>query len=377
MSKLIANDHVKQKVLVYLFGSLGDSIVAIPALRAIRRRFPKAEIVMLENLDKTLVRASQVIPDSLIDRYLSYNSRPNRFTKPAEFYRLWRKLRRERFTAAAYLIMSERPERAVMRDRLFFRSVGIRDLYGFHPIASAELYPIESSGRPAVSKHEAIYKLERLARDGIEFVPKSDLEMPLIEPSAAELAEIDEWLKTRRNDGNAPLVSIGPGCKQEVNEWPLENFIALGGRLTQETPCELIVVGGKAEFEIGEKLVAAWGGGINAEGAFSVRQSAALLKRCDFHLGLDTGTTHLAAAVGTRCFAIFGGRNNPGMWYPIGGGHTVVNHRVACAPCRSLTCSVNRHPCMTEISPDAIWEHLISFMRSDPKAGSEVNVITV
>lgn len=376
MSKPIAQDDLQQKVLVYLFGSLGDSIVAIPALRAIRRRFPEAEIVMLQNLEESLVRASQVIPDGLVDRYLSYNSKADRFAKPAEFYRLWRTLRRERFTAAAYLIMSERPEKAVMRDRLFFRSAGIRDLYGFHPIASAELYPFEPNGRPAMSKHEAVFKLERLARDGIGSVPGSDLETPMLEPSPAELAEIDEWLTLRRKDKNAPLVSIGPGCKQEVNAWPLENFVTLGSRLTRETPCELIVVGGKAEFEIGERLVAAWGGGINAAGAFSVRQSAALLKRCEFHLGLDTGTTHLAAAVGTRCFAIFGGRNNPGMWYPIG-GHTVVHHPVACAPCRSLTCPVKGHPCMTEISPDAVWEHLISFMRSDPKSGSDVKVITV
>lgn len=372
-----AGREEKKKILVYLFGSLGDSIVAIPALRAVRRHFRDSEIVMLQNFDSdALVSASHVIPDGLVDRFLSYKSSSTRSEKPSEFFRLWRTLRRERFAAAAYLVTSERPANAVRRDRFFFRSCGINDLYGFHAIPPDELYPVDPDGLPARSEHEAVFKLRRLSLDGIEWSPESDLRVPLIDPAPADVDEIDKWLGRRRRKPNVPLISIGPGCKQQVNVWPLANFARLGERLTAEVPCELIVVGGKSEFDMGEELISGWRGGINAAGLFSVRQSAALLSRCDFHIGLDTGTTHLAAAAGARCFGIFGERNNPGLWYPLGGGHTVVHHGVPCGPCRASTCAVPGHPCMTDISFETVWEQLRQFLNSaSESSAAEVKVI--
>ncbi len=380
MPEPAARDPEKIKtVLVYLFGSLGDSIVAIPALRAVRRNFPHAEVVMLQNIGPGEVAlASEVIPEGLVDRYLSYKSSLGRWRKLTEFLKLSRELRRERFDAAAYLIMSERPEKSVRRDRLFFRLSGISELYGFHAIPKIDLYPFEPGGRPARSDHEAVFKLKRLERDGLGNATDSDLRAPLIVPGPSELNEVDKWLEARRQTPELPLISIGPGCKQEVNVWPLENFAQLGKRLAAEFPCELIVVGGKAEFEMGEELVAAWSGGINAAGAFSVRQSAALLSRCSLHVGLDTGTTHLAAAVDTRCFAIFGERNNPGLWFPLGQGHTVVHHPVPCAPCRSLTCGVPGHPCMTGITFESVWRQLSEFIKDEsPRSAEEVRIIAV
>ena len=103
--KAVTPDNL-QKVLVYLFGSLGDSIVAIPALRAVRRHFPDAEIVLLQNFASgNIVLASQVIPPNLVGRYLSYNSTAGRIEKAGGFYRLWSELRRERFDAAVYLVI--------------------------------------------------------------------------------------------------------------------------------------------------------------------------------------------------------------------------------------------------------------------------------
>ena len=334
---------------------------------------------MLQNFASGAVAlASEVIPEGLVDRYLSYKTGIGRIGKLTEFYQLHRQLRRERFDAAAYLIMSERPEKHVLRDRLFFRSSGIKKLFGFHAIPAGELYPFETDGRPARSEHEAVFKLNRLGRDGVDWDAGVELGTPMIDPRPAELKDVDAWLAERRERPNVPLISIGPGCKQEVNAWALENFESLGEKILAELPCELIVIGGPSESDLGQKLVAAWGAGINAAGAFSVRQSAALLSRCAFHVGLDTGTTHLAAAVGTRCFAIFGGRNNPGLWFPLGKGHTVVQHAVPCAPCRSLTCAVPGHPCMAGLTVDSVWESLREFVHEGATGrSSEVSVIAL
>ena len=354
----------EKKVLVYLFGSLGDTLVAIPALRAVRRHFSNSEMVLLQNIPPggNIVRASQVIPENLIDNYLEYANLPGKLNKVLDFYRLRSRLRRIRFQAAVYLVISERPAHSVTRDRLFFRACGISKLYGFHAFPENTLYPIDEKGSPALTESESERKLARLKIDGINSLP-DDLQPPFLHFSSAEIEKAKNWLAVRRAKPNARLISIAPGCKTPANVWSVENFSEIGRRMLSEGNCELLVVGGKAEQETAQKLIAAWGAGINSAGETSVRESGAMLSLCDFHIGLDTGTTHLAAAVGTPCFALYGERNNPGQWFPTGAGHRILAHSVECAGCRFQVCPVSEHPCMQGISVEAVWNNLRDFMR--------------
>ncbi len=356
---------MKHKVLVYLFGSLGDTIVAIPALRAVRRHYRDAELVLLQNTQSgNVVKASEVIPANLIDRYLSYSNELSGSDKISGFYHLWRALRRERFQSAVYLVISERPARSVSRDKLFFRLCGIRDFTGFHAFSPAELYPVDSSGHPAMTENEALRKLDRLRRDGFEILPDEDMRLPFLTFSEDELEPIKIWLLQRRKNPDSRLIAIAPGCKTQANVWPLENFIEIGRRLIADENCEIIIIGGSSETELGDKMVEAWGTGINAAGKFSVSESAMLLSLCDRYVGLDTGTTHLAAAVGMPCFAVYGERNNPGHWFPLGTGNTVIFHQVSCAGCRLFECPLPGHPCMTGISVESAWRELQKFISS-------------
>ncbi len=374
-SSLTSSTEKARKVLVYLFGSLGDSLIAIPALRAVRRHFSNAEIVLLQNFHAGhIVVASDVIPSRLVDRYLSYETNKGRIGRLAGFLTLWLKLRRERFDAAVYLVISERSERSVVRDRRFFSGCGIGDLIGFNSFSSKDLFPKDRDGRPAPTVHEAVRRLERLNRDGLSSEP-GDLEVPLLDHSQAELKMVDDWLNERRTRPSGILISLGPGYKTKANVWPLENFTRIGSHILSETNAEIVVVGGPQEQEMGEKLISAWGSGINAAGTFSVKESGALLSRCGLHIGLDTGTTHLAALAGTRCFAIYGERDNPGRWFPLGSGHTIVFHKTDCAGCQFRECPVPGHPCMNGISVEAVWAELQKFIREPPI--EETRVIAV
>lgn len=364
------------KVLVYLFGSLGDSIVAIPALRAVRRHFPRAEIVMLHDFASgNLVVAAEVVPASLVDRHISYDTGTRGVRKVLGFYDLARRLRAERFDAVIYAVMSERPRQSVARDKYFFRACGIKRAYGFHTISPERLWPVDPDGHPGVSDHEASFRLDRLALDGIGARPDVDFQTPLLEFNDDVMHRVDSWIREKRRKPAFPLFTFGPGCKSQSNLWPFENFLKLGERVLASYDCEVMIVGGPGEFEMGERLIDAWGTGTNAAGLFSVTESASLLFRSDFHIGLDTGTTHLAAAAGTRCFVIFGERSNPGAWYPLGQGHTIVYHRVPCAGCKTQSCPLPAHPCMRGITIDAVWKNLVGAL--DDRNGSGVKVITV
>ncbi|MEO8071689.1 MAG: glycosyltransferase family 9 protein [Acidobacteriota bacterium] len=370
----------KEKILVYLFGSLGDTLVAIPALRAVRRNFPDCELSLLQNTQSdNIVTAAQVIPEELIDNYLSYKSYSGSFSKVVDYYKLRRELRKQNFQAVVYLVISERPASSVFRDKLFFRSCGIPRLYGFHAFSKDEIYPFDSNQHPALTDNEAIRKLDRLQIDGINILREKDLQIPLLKFSGSEISEMQKWLTERRRKPKCRLIAIAPGCKTEANIWSLENFIQIGDRLINDENCEIIVVGGKAEQSDGEKLISCWSEGINAAGVLSVRQSGTLLSLCDFLIGLDTGTTHLAAAVGTRCLAIYGERNNPGHWYPLGSGHTIIYHPVKCAGCRLFACPLPNHPCMKQITVDSVWQNWkqISLREKIEKRTSLVKTIEV
>lgn len=368
-----------RKVLVYLFGSLGDTLVAIPALRAVRRHFRDAELILLQNIPAggNIVRASQVIPEDLIDGYLEYANQPGKLNKVFDFYRLRRDVRRQNFQAAVYLVISERPARSVLRDKLFFRACGISQFYGFHAFSKTELYPLDEKGSPAMTQSEAARKITRLEIDGIKSLPE-DFRRPFLSFSASEIEKMKDWLAIRRVKPNARLISIAPGCKTLANVWSDENFIEIGRRLLAEGDCELLVIGGKAEQNIAQKLIGEWGAGINAAGELSVRESGAILSLCDFHFGLDTGTTHLAAVVGTPCFALFHGRDNPGHWFPTGIGHRIIFHPVECAGCRLPVCPIPQHPCMQKISVESVWKNLLEFMQnSKPTDDSPTQIIAV
>ncbi len=353
----------KEKILVYLIGSLGDTIVTIPAMRAVRRQFPDAEIVILQNTQAGgLVAASEVVPSDLFDRTLSYQSDLKGAVKALGYVRLLIKLRNERFKTVIYLAPSERPAASIRRDKAFFQACGISDLFGFHSFSKAELYPTESSGHPAVTDHEAMRKLIRLELDGIKVSLESDLRTPFFRFSDDELKTVKDILIPLKKDPHSPVIAIGPGSKTSANLWPVTNFIDLAGRIAATLDHEIVIVGGPAEAAIGDEIVKSLGSGINLAGKFSVLESAAFLSMCDLYLGVDSGTSHLAAAAGARCFSIHHERDNPGQWFPLGAGHSVIYHRVECAGCGLNECPVPGHPCMTGITPEIVWSRLQTFV---------------
>jgi ADP-heptose:LPS heptosyltransferase len=333
----------RDKVLVFLLGSLGDSLVAIPALRVVRENFPNAEIVALHESGLGLVEPPDVLPPGLVDRYLSYKR--GKYAGPS-LARLLPDLRREKFDAAVYLVFSERPPRSVFRDRMFFQAAGIDRLIGFHGFQPTELYPVDTRGLAAKVPSEAERKVSRLTVDGLVY-RNDPFALPWLGPTQPEIETAANWL--RQHLGPGPVLAIAPGCKTKANQWPLENFVDLIKQVRGQVATGILIVGGPAEGEAGDLICRELEGCANAAGKFSVRETAALLGLCDGYVGLDTGTTHLAASVGIPVVAIYGQRNNPGHWFPHARDIEIIQHEVACAGCRAETCPLEGHPCLTRI----------------------------
>lgn len=356
------------RVLVHQLGSLGDTIVSLPALRAIRRHFgPSAHITLLHESRPGV----PVIPGSLltagaeVDDFLAYPLPTRRWEKIFGIVRLWWGLSRGQFSTVVSLTPAERTLRQVRRDRRFFRLAGMAQGVGFHAFDSGKLYPRNPDGGPGRTDHEARFRLRRLQRDGIDISLEEDLRRPFYFPPPDAKRTATGWLRERGWKEGQSLAVLCPGAKQPTNLWPIDRFAEIGRRIRQSDTTEVVVVGGSAEREAGDRLVRAMEGGWNAAGHLDVPGSAALLQTASFLVGLDTGTTHLAAAMGIPCVALYGGRDHPGRWDPLGEGHEVIRSNAPCSPCRIIhaPCPVSGHPCMTQISVEEVWDRVQKIQR--------------
>lgn len=77
------------------------------------------------------------------------------------------------------------------------------------------------------------------------------------------------------------------------------------------------------------------------------------LRTCRLLVTNDTGTMHLAAAIGVPTVSIFGS-TEPVLTGPLGPQHTVIRHHVPCSPCFKRECPFGHYDCMTKVSPDQV-----------------------
>jgi heptosyltransferase-2 len=112
----------------------------------------------------------------------------------------------------------------------------------------------------------------------------------------------------------APWIAFGIGCSEPNRRWPKERFAELAARLQRQRPCTIFALGGQAEAEMAAWMAAqaqSVGGGLEPVIALPIDEVAALLERCAFYVGNDTGVFNLAAAVGTPAIGLFTGDYPP------------------------------------------------------------------
>ncbi|MBV9958360.1 MAG: glycosyltransferase family 9 protein [Acidobacteria bacterium] len=361
-----AADASVRRILVYRIGSIGDTIIALPAVRAVSRHFPRASLSFLGNAhEKGHVLAQSVLPpDGLFEEWLTYPTGVGRTRPSKDIGRLLLDLRRRKFDTLVYL--APRGRTHVWRDLAFFYAAGIRRFIGHQGI---DQLPARVLGQPqTVLEHEADHLLHRLQLSGIPVPPPGEGEMDL-GINADEKERARAWL--REHCGEAlelnNLVGIAPGSNWQSKTWPEERFAELGARLISELKLFPLVLGGPEDYERNERLIALWGRGANAAGQLSVRLAAAALSECRFYVGNDTGTTHLAAAVGTPCVVAFSAQDWPGRWYPYGRGHTVIRRAVACAGCMLRDCDQDLE-CLKQIEVGEVFDACRAVLMKDPNA---------
>ena len=141
----------------------------------------------------------------------------------------------------------------------------------------------------------------------------------------------------------------------QSKRWPLERYREVLRRLIDTHGVLPVFFGGGEDRNSADQMIAELGRGLNACGQLSLRGAARALQDCQFYLGNDTGTMHLAVAAGLKCVAIFPARANPAKWSPHGEGHIVHRVPVDCEGCMLLECYEQGLKCLKKISADEIY----------------------
>ncbi len=340
--------------MIFRIGHLGDTIVALPAFWALRRRFPSARLSLLTNLDQQnshYVSPTSVLPThGLFDEFIPYPANLGTAKTIVALLQLIKKLRRRKFDAAVYLMPRIRTPIQIKRDRLFFRIVGLSELLGSEFLLNNRVSNL-NLGASAREESESNFLLRMLGDIGIRSDP-SETDLLLTED---EIAAAGEWLETSLRDRNGVrLIGVGPGAKWESKIWSEGRFFDVVNQLIRTYDCHPIVFGGKEDREKGQRMVDRWGRGSNAAGALSVREAASVLHQCAMYLGNDTGTMHLAAAVGIPCVAIFAGVDRPGRWDPFGEQNHLFRSPFNCPGCLPGNC-VNQKRCLDLIETEQVY----------------------
>jgi heptosyltransferase-3 len=302
---------MRRRILIYRPGSLGDTVVALPCLRLIRKSFPDSELRVLTNAPVALSAPplrSVLDGSGLIDGYLEY---PIALRNLPQLWRLAREIRRWRPDILVYL--ARRETRAqVWRDATFFRACGIHDFIGL-PMSRDLL----KNRRLADGLFER--EAERLVRN---LAALGTVDLSDTTSWDLGLTEVDRALPRgliAERIGAQPFITLSIGTKQAANDWGVANWRALTEQLCQAYPHRLVFVGGEGDREQSDAVVHGLADRcINFCGMMTVRESAALIGAASLFIGNDSGPMHLAAAAGTPLVAVFSSLFAPGIWFPLG-----------------------------------------------------------
>lgn len=158
---------------------------------------------------------------------------------------------------------------------------------------------------------------------------------------AASFARRNEALVHRLRKGGLPegvirpYAVIAPGAGAKIREWPHDRLIAVARMLQQDHGLQIVISGSAREAEAGRLIAAALAPGavLDLTGQVDLSALPELLAQARLFIGNDTGTTHLAAALGTPSVAIMSGMPTQEVWPPVGAAVRVVAGRARCAPC--------------------------------------------
>jgi heptosyltransferase-2 len=339
------------KLLVRATNWVGDAVMSIPALEAVRRRWPQAEISVLARAWVAGLYEGQ----AFADRVFTLDTGENGNGAKA----LDERLKKEKYDAALLLPNSFASAWQVWRAGIRERIGYARDGRGFLLSRS-----IRRPGRGEIPAHEAYYYLELLRRAGWleELLEVTEARLSI---AAAAREQAERKLAAAGAPRGAPRIALAPGAAfGRAKCWLPQRFSAVADRMIAASGANVIIFGAAAESGMAVRIASGMRHApVNLAGQTSIAEMPALLSACDVFLGNDSGAMHVAAAAGLPIVAIFG-PTDPAGTAPLTSRKTVVREQVFCSPCFLRRCPID-HRCMTRIEESTVQQAVLAWMHRE------------
>jgi len=332
-----------RKIMVRATNWIGDGVMSLAALDALRARFPSAEIVLV--CKPWVSELYHHLPS--VNRRILYSAEKEHRGLHG-FWKLVRKLRAEGFDAA--ILFQNAFQAAWMA-----WCAGIPARIGYSRDGRrALLTDAVEPPPPAAYGHQSNYYLQLLFRAGLVQRPDSSRPPRLI----VQDAEM-EWARRHlaRNGLGGPrvLVGVNPGASfGPAKRWLTSRYAQVADRLIGALHADVLIFGNAAERPLAEEIARSMKHTpLILAGDTSLRQLMALLAQCRLVVTNDSGPMHLAAALGRPVVAVFGSTDERATG-PSGPHTRVVRRPVACSPCGLRECPIDFR-CMTGVTVDDVY----------------------
>ncbi len=343
---------------------VGDAVMALPGLRALRRRFPDSQICLLAMPGIAGLYARETWVSEVI---LLEGARGAR-----DWSRKWRQARdlaRRRFDLALLFTNSFESAALFAAARIPWRAGYARD---GRTLLLTQAVPPPRRGE--IPRHESYYYLELLKRAGLLpegcWPPEDEMVIRLegIEAAqAAGRARLDAEF-----DAGQPVIGVSPGAAYgTAKRWLPERFAEAARLLAgRHGGAGVAVFGTPDEQELCEQVAAA-AGGKSFAGQTRLAEFIDMAAACTAFLTNDSGSMHIASALGLPTVAVFGATDHVGTG-PTGPLARVVRHAVDCSPyphpCLKRFCPID-HRCMKAVSAAEVADEAGKLVEVRRRAG--------
>ena len=337
------DSRLGEKILVVQTSFLGDTVLTLPLLSEIKRRFPRSKLSLLcTPLGRQLLLDHPVVDEVIVD---------DKKKTDRGWIGLWRQAKLLRTKGFTLALCPHKSFRSGLL--LFLAHIPLR--VGFTQSKSSFLFHVRVNRK--AERHDVERTLSLLEGLGIRI---DDCERGLNLPVAASSEEeVNKRLIAAGVDTSKMLVGIHPGSVWATKRWSAEGFGRLIGLLKSKYPCEIILFGGSEDAQVVAEVQNLCGGrAVNLVDRISLRELPAALSRCKVVVTNDSGPMHIAVARGVPVVAIFCATTPELGFYPYSARAIVVEKSLPCRPCSShgsRRCPLGTEDCIRLIGADEVF----------------------
>lgn len=335
--------------MVIKFAAIGDSILMIPMLRTLKKKFPVADITFLcSPINETITRKIPYIDKVIVSDVHSY------LLNPYKVLKFILELRKVHYDV---IIDTEQWSRisSVMMSLMKYRySLGFRTQNQFRH------FMYDSVILHSKTKHELETFMELLLPLQIS-VELSDLQLEYFLTGENKNTAKRFWANNELS--MKTVICLHPGCGEngKPREWSIENYIRLGRRLINyDKNIMLIITGSPSEYGKCQAISEGIGENVlNIAGKYNLDEVVAIVSLVKLIICSNTGILHLASCVGTKTLGLHG-PTNPSKWGAFSKNTVLIQSDKYCSPCLYLghDYGCNSPTCMNHISVDDVFIHI-------------------